>query len=139
MRVNFDRAFDLTVGLEGTYSNDPDDPGKETKYGISKRWNPQYDIKHLTLEQAKLIYLNAYWKPAGCDSLSYPIDILTFDRSVLYGVSDAEKWAEEANSWDDILFCSLQHIVDHWNPKYAKGWINRILKLWAVFNVNQVS
>jgi hypothetical protein len=53
---------------------------------------------------------------------------------VLYGESDAKEWAKEANSWDDVLFYSLQHIVDKWNPEYAKGWINRILKLWKLFD-----
>lgn len=134
MRENFNKAFKITVGLEGRYSNDPDDPGGETKFGISKRYNPNIDIKNLTLDQAKLIYLNKYWLLAGCDSLSYPIDCITFDRSVLYGVEDAKVWAKAADSWDDILFCSLQHIVDHWNPKYAKGWINRIIYLWELFN-----
>jgi len=31
MRESFNKAFELTVGLEGGYSNDPDDPGGETK------------------------------------------------------------------------------------------------------------
>ncbi len=134
MKENFDRAFELTVGLEGGYTNDPKDPGGETKYGISKRWNPDVDIKNLTVDQAKAIYLKRYWTPCGCDSLPYPVDCLTFDRSVLYGPADAIAWAKTANTWDDILFKSLQHIYDHWNPTYSRGWVGRILRLWKLFD-----
>ena len=34
--MNFDKAFELVIGHEGGYSNNPKDPGGETKYGISK-------------------------------------------------------------------------------------------------------
>lgn len=134
MRENFEKAFELTVGFEGGYVNDPDDLGRETKYGISKQAHPQCNIPALTLEQAREIYLNEYWKEAGCDTLMYPLDILTFDRAVLHGVRDAREWAAVANSWDDILFCSLQHIVDHWHSKFARGWLIRILRLWKIFD-----
>jgi lysozyme family protein len=49
--------------LEGGYSNDPNDAGGETKYGIAKRWHPNIDIKNLTLEGAKQIYRLEYWNP----------------------------------------------------------------------------
>lgn len=46
---------------EGGYVNDPNDPGGETKYGISKRAFPSLDIKNLTLEQAIEIYRTKYF------------------------------------------------------------------------------
>lgn len=61
MSSNFDIAFQDVIGLEGGYVNDPDDPGGETKYGISKRSYPQVDIKNLSLEQAKQIYYRDFW------------------------------------------------------------------------------
>ena len=42
--MSFDRAFELLIGSEGGYVNDPHDPGGETKYGISKRSYPTLDI-----------------------------------------------------------------------------------------------
>lgn len=58
--------FDLAVGkvlwLEGGYVDDPDDPGGETKYGISKRAYPHLNIKELTREQAVEIYREDYWR-----------------------------------------------------------------------------
>ncbi|HEX7682416.1 MAG TPA: glycosyl hydrolase 108 family protein [Trinickia sp.] len=40
----FERAFALVVGIEAGYVNDPNDPGGETKYGISKRSYPHLYI-----------------------------------------------------------------------------------------------
>ena len=47
--------------LEGIYSNDPNDPGGETKYGISKLSYPDLDIKNLTLQDAENIYQKDWW------------------------------------------------------------------------------
>lgn len=49
------------INIEGGYSNDPDDPGGETKYGISKRSYPNVDIKNLTVQQAIDIYTKDFW------------------------------------------------------------------------------
>ena len=57
----FDEAFEVVVGLEGGYINDPNDLGGETKYGISKRYHPNVVIRTLTLGEAKQIYWNEYW------------------------------------------------------------------------------
>lgn len=46
---------------EGIYSNNPNDPGGETKYGISKLSYPHLDIKNLTLEDAENIYEKDWW------------------------------------------------------------------------------
>lgn len=59
----FHLAFNHLMKYEGGYVNDPDDPGGETKYGISKRSYPNLDIKNLTEEQAKSIYLREWWSP----------------------------------------------------------------------------
>jgi len=51
------------IEIEGGYSNDPDDAGRETKYGISKRSYPNEDIKNLTVERAIEIYTRDFWNP----------------------------------------------------------------------------
>jgi len=40
--ADFIKAFKRTMTSEGIYSNDKDDPGGETVYGISRVWNPQW-------------------------------------------------------------------------------------------------
>ena len=53
-------VLDDLIEREGGYVNDPDDPGGETKFGISKRAYPHLDIKNLTEEHAADIYYNDY-------------------------------------------------------------------------------
>ena len=55
--------IDFIIRHEGGYVNDPDDPGGETKYGISKRSYPNLNIHNLTLEDAYRIYFDDYIQP----------------------------------------------------------------------------
>lgn len=91
MTSDFPKAFDLVVGLEGGYTNDPRDRGGETKYGISKRAYPDLDIPNLTVDQAKAIYRRDYWDACKCDQLPAPLDIFVFDAAVNQGVGTAVK------------------------------------------------
>ena len=85
---NAHKAFKFVLRWEGgdRYTNDPKDPGGETKYGISKRAHPTLDIKHLTPEKALEIYLEKYWFPSGADDLDFPMCLLVFDTAFLCGV-----------------------------------------------------
>jgi len=59
---NFDKAFDLVVGVEGGYVNDPRDPGGRTIYGITERDNQDlWRAGPPTLAQAKARYKRDYW------------------------------------------------------------------------------
>lgn len=77
--MNFNTAFELVIGHEGEYVNNPKDKGGETKFGISKRSYPAEDIPNITLERAKEIYYKDYWGPAGCDSLPGMLRFHIFD------------------------------------------------------------
>ena len=59
--ATFDKAIGTVLEHEGGYSFDPNDPGGETKYGISRKAYPGLDVKALTLDQAKAIYKRDYW------------------------------------------------------------------------------
>ena len=41
------------------------DPGGETKFGVTKRTYPLENIKAMTLERAKVLYLRDCWGPPG--------------------------------------------------------------------------
>lgn len=86
---NFDKAFQLVIGAEGDYSNDPRDPGGETKFGICKRDHQKVDIANLTLDQAKQIYRAEYWDKVRGDDLPYPLDLFVFDAAVNQGIGVA--------------------------------------------------
>ena len=94
--MSFDRAFQITVGVEGGYVNDSRDPGLETKYGISHRAYPDIDIKALTLDQARDIYRRDYWQAASCDRMPERIGHLVFDCAVHHGVKTAIKLLQRA-------------------------------------------
>jgi len=132
MRESFDIAIEFVLKREGGYINDPRDPGGETKFGISKRSYPQLDIKNLTKEQAIAIYRKDYWQRCGCDSMSYPMDVIVFDTAVNMGVQRALTLYQENTDWRDYLLARIQHYnsIARKNPAFLRGWINRVIELW---------
>jgi lysozyme family protein len=95
--MSFDRAFENVIGVEGGYVNDPDDPGGETIYGITRRDHPQaWANGQPTLAQAKEIYRRDYWDAAGCGQLLVPLAELVFDCAVNQGVGTAKKLLQKA-------------------------------------------
>lgn len=94
--MNFDEAFELVIGHEGGYVNDPSDPGGETKYGISKRSYPDVDIKSLKLEDAKQIYLRDYWVKLDLHRFHESLRFHLFDAAVNSGVRLAIQFLQRA-------------------------------------------
>ena len=95
MIYDFETSFNALIGVEGGYVNDPNDPGGETKFGISKRAYPNLDITNLTIDDAKAIYLRDFWDKCGCDSLPSPVNFNVFDTAVNSGVREASKILQE--------------------------------------------
>jgi len=106
---DFDYAFEKVVDIEGGYVNDPDDPGGETKFGISKRTYPSLDIKNLDLKIAKAIYFTL-WSSAKLSKIdNQAIAEEVFDSLVNCGTV-VKKWLQRAynltNFWqgdDNII------------------------------------
>ena len=101
---NFDRAFDDLIGNEGGYSNNAQDPGGETNWGVTKAVarasGYQGDMRTMTKAEAKGIYADLYWNPAF-DSLAYPLAFSVFDGAVNSGVEQSVKWLQRAVGVDD--------------------------------------
>lgn len=136
MQKHYDTAFSIIVGLEGRYSNDPNDPGGETVFGLAKRFNPEVS-KDMTLEQAKEIYYKKYWLPQGCNQASFPLDILLFDGAV--NPQNDKEWSGSGNdelkqigydNWQEYLLLRMYRYMDNSKPEYVKGHLFRILKLY---------
>lgn len=81
----FATAMDFVLRWEGGHVNDPDDPGGETNYGISKRAHPDVDIARLTPAKAMIIYHELYWKRLGLDQLPAKVAIAMMDTAVNMG------------------------------------------------------
>tara|TARA_R110002020_G_scaffold120814_3_gene275140 strand:- start:2469 stop:2954 length:486 start_codon:yes stop_codon:yes gene_type:complete len=77
-------------------TNDPSDPGGLTKYGISKRSNPDVDIEKLTLKDAVNIYNKRYWMPSKVYHLKSSLQEMYFDMVVNMGKRRAVKILQEA-------------------------------------------
>ena len=94
--MNFDQAFIKLLGAEGGYTEGKNDPGGETKWGISKRSYPNIDIKALTQEQAKSIYQHDYWQPLQLELLPVEVRYDLFDAAVNSGNRQAVKFLQKA-------------------------------------------
>ena len=133
MSKNFDEAIKFVLKWEGGYSNDPNDPGGETKFGISKRSYPELDISKLTLKQAKEIYYQNYWLKAGCDELPFPFDIIVFDTAVNMGRRRAKEFLDVYSDWRDYLFKRIEFYARLKTAKYyLRGWTNRVIDLYKL-------
>lgn len=157
--ADFNIAIQKTLDAEGgdTITNDPDDSGGLTRYGISQRSYPELDISTITKQQAKDIYKKDYWDMVKGDALEVQtIAEAIFDFAVNAGPARAIKLAQKAiNTEADGMIGPLtltgwnmahnelflykyavekikfyRDIVTH-NPiqkKYILGWINRSLE-----------
>jgi len=68
--ASFVLAYPAVLKIEAGYVNDPNDPGGETNFGITKRDHPDEDIKNLTKERAIAIYKAKYWDPLRLDFIN---------------------------------------------------------------------
>lgn len=147
--MNFDQAFDRLIGNEGGYVNNPADPGGETQWGISKRSYPLLNIKTLTRDQAKAIYLTDFWLRGSMNSLDPALAFQVFDAAVNHGIETAIRMlqgaagvapdghigavtlaAVKARSTTDMLMLFVAERLDYWRrlstwPTFGKGWAGR--------------
>lgn len=146
--MNFDTAFDRLLGHEGGYSNDPQDPGGETNWGISKRSYPNIDIKALTRDEAKAIYSKDFWAPLADADPAIKLQVFDFavngglpiaihKLQAAVGVADDGDWgphsmqALAAMDVNDVLMrFNAQRLrfytaLKNW-PRYGAGWTNRV-------------
>lgn len=111
------------------------DSGGATRFGISSRAHPTLDINELTRQEAIDIYHEQYWKPSGCELLSWPFNLVTFDTAVNQGVSQAVQMRLTSSTWSQMLLERIDryvHLADT-KPdlaKYLRGWVNRCLTVY---------
>ena len=100
--ANFLLAIDKILENEGLLSNDPDDTGKLTKYGISQKTYPNKDIVNLSLDRAKELYKRDYWDKVKGDAIySQKVAESIFDFAVNGGVATSSKLAQRVVGADD--------------------------------------
>jgi lysozyme family protein len=147
-------AFLMRDDIEGgaRISDDPDDPGGLTRWGISQRAYPDEDIRNLTEARAKELFRRDYWEPCHCDDLPAPIAIAFADSAFNQGVGTAIKLLQKslgvkadgvigpitraaANNWNgdpEAVNQFLSHRLLRYangQTKYRRGWFLRVLRL----------
>jgi lysozyme family protein len=140
MLENFEAAFNALMQNEGGYSNNPNDPGGETNFGITKRvavkWGYAGEMKDLPIEEAKRIAKAAYWDIMRCDTLPPPLDFQVFDAAYNSGTDRAQEWLEKSfNAADpdvekmvmrfDAYRLLFLDSLGTW-PSFGRGWARRI-------------
>ncbi len=119
---------------EGGYVNDPVDPGGETKYGISKRANPEVDIKNLTLDGAIAIYKRKYWDRYQLDPVPLPLCIVLLDSFVQHNPKKVLEWQKNTQDYKEIIRIRREYYLRIIQNKPAQirfknGWMNRLNEL----------
>lgn len=102
--ANFDRAAEHVLDIEKGYVNRATDRGGPTNMGITQATlddartllpDLPRDVRDLTREQAKQIYLIHFWVPIRGDELPYAYALMTFDAGVNHGPGRAVKWLQQ--------------------------------------------
>lgn len=101
--TTFDEAFEHTVGIEGRYSNNPNDSGGETMYGITvkvARANGyRGDMRNMPIGVAREIYFAQFWnllKLEEVAGVSPKIAKELFDTAVNCGTGKAGRFLQRA-------------------------------------------
>lgn len=101
--MSFEKAFEEVIGVEGGYSNNPNDSGGETNWGITEsvaRENGyKGHMKDLPIEKAQEIYKSEYWDVQNLDaiySLSPAVALELFDTGVNQGIISAGGYLQES-------------------------------------------
>lgn len=95
----FDVAINRVLGNEGFYSLDPDDPGGETVWGVSRRSFPNFnggDFKNATRAQAIELYRTEFWQKVSAESLPELLQFQALDFAVNCGISTAIRKVQTA-------------------------------------------
>lgn len=112
--ADFEKAFEITMGHEGFYSNDPNDKGLETYMGISRRWFPDWSGWKLidTVSDKKMIQIE-------CPSIMN--HVRSFYRSEFWNRVKGDQIKEQ------FIADELFDTVINMNPKKAPEFLQRAL------------
>lgn len=149
MKNNFNQCLKWLLQDEGGYTNDKNDSGGPTQYGITIGDYRKYikhdatadDVKTLTVAQAQGIYKSKYWDSLGCDDLPSGVDNAAFNYGVLAGIgrprNDLKKFSHITDPVKlidaicDEMKAFLLSISQPGskNNKFRNGWVSRADRL----------
>ena len=148
--TRFEKFIPIILANEGGLSDNVNDKGGLTKYGISQKAYPNLDIRNLTKDNAGAIYKRDYYDRCMCDLIEDELlSLHLFDFAVNAGVVRAVKLlqiilaaypdgimgkqtitAANAGNWANAFISArknyYKHISTGRNIVFLKGWINRV-------------
>lgn len=140
-----DEFFDLTVNLEGGFSDRAEDRGGRTKYGITQQILDYYNVKHsipkedvatITTDKAKDIYIEFYYLPV----------IPVVDKEIHFNFVDMAYNSGNARYMelrDSVGDSPTIEAVYEWRINFFEkldesanigGWLNRLNRIKDYFN-----
>jgi len=144
MTENFEKIMVFVFKWEGWKSNDPDDIGGRTVWGICEKYYPGdvpliWDMtKEASKEYAKGIYRRDYWNKVDGDNLAAGTDAVVMDSAVNMGISFARKL--KGYDMPTAMIERIKRyteIAQHGNNiKFLRGWIRRVVDLYYFIKLN---
>lgn len=102
----FETSLRFVLKWEGDrFTNDPDDRGGATRFGIIQREYDSYrrrrglparSVEFITRDEVREIYQHEYWQAVQGNRLPTPLDIVMFDTGVLMGVGRAIRFLQQS-------------------------------------------
>lgn len=155
--ARFQAFTDEVIRIEGGYVNDPDDPGGETKYGITKRLAVSLGYTKrmidMTKDEAKELYRLSFWNGSLASNIMsnaafniYLLSIHSGNKQAILilqravgvkddGIAGAETMNAISKVSETLLIEALCYrtldfyvlISEKTRYKYIRGWRNRLL------------
>ena len=135
-KPDFDKAIPLILQIEGGFSDDKDDEGGVTNFGIAQASHPHVNVRKLTKRGAIAIYKRNYWQASHAyKQPSSELALMHFDASVNHGIGTAS-WMLRRSKGSYARYKQIR--LDYYDRlvavkpvrrKYLQGWRNRIRKL----------
>ncbi len=138
--VNFDDMLGQVLGYEGGFSNNPNDKGGRTNFGITEstyrafKGDNSANVENITPEEAKEIYYKNYYEASGAADIAQTnpkLAFAVFDASVNHGVGAAKKMLDasggDVNTFMELRKQKYVNIVANNSTQgvFAEGWQNR--------------
>lgn len=146
MISNRDKAISITLGYEGGYTNDRNDPGGPTNWGITiydarLHWKPDAtaeDVKAMPKSVAIEILRKKYWARMDCDKDPAGVDLVTFDYGANSGVGRAIPCRQHTMTTDAVVWIkaicaerlSFLKRLKTWK-NFGRGWGSRVADVEA--------
>lgn len=143
--TRIDEFFDLTVDLEGGFSDRASDRGGKTKYGITQYTLNIYNsnnyldaeiVNELSVDKAKTIYTEFYYNTIhyleneeihfNCIDLAYNSGHKHYTE--MLGALGDNFMPDDVYAWRTNFYTSLNQ------PANLDGWLNRLTRIKDHFN-----